>query len=82
MARVREGVLRKVAHRQRIRFHDGARVRLVEPGKHLQQSGLAGAVGAAQTHAFALRDLPRDVVEQDAFAEGLRQGRKLDQDKK
>ena len=46
-------------------------VRLVEPGHHLQQGGLAGAVRPAQADPLAIGDLPRDVVEEDAVAEGL-----------
>ena len=70
-AGVGQPVLRQVADGQRRRFEDGAAVRLVEPGHHPQQRGLAGAVGSAQPDALAIRDLPRDVIEQDAVAEGL-----------
>ena len=68
---VREAVLRQVADGERRRLDDGAAIGLVEAGEHLQQRGLAGAVRAAQADALAVRDLPRDVLEQYAFAEGL-----------
>ena len=54
-----------------------ARVGLVEPGQHAQQRRLAGAVRSAQADAVAVGDLPGDVVEQDAFAEGLGEGGQL-----
>ena len=72
-AAVREAVLREVADRQRRGLEDGARVGLVEARHHLEQRRLAGAVGAAQADAFAVGDLPRDVVEEDPIAERLRQ---------
>ena len=71
LAGVVEAVLRQVADRQRRRLEDRAGVRLVEAGHHLQQRGLAGAVGSAEADALAHRDLPRHMVEQDATAEGL-----------
>ena len=70
-ARVRQAVLREISHGQRVGLDDGAAVGLVEPGEHLEQRGLAGAVRAAQPDALAIRDLPRDVLEQDAIAERL-----------
>ena len=77
-AGVGEAVLRQVADGQRRRLEDGARVGLVEPGHHLEQRRLAGAVRPAQADALAIRDLPRDVVEEDAVAEGLGEVRELD----
>ncbi len=71
VTRVGQAVLRQVADGQRGRLEDGARVGLVDAGHHLEERGLAGAVGAAQADAFAVGDLPRDVVEQDAVAEGF-----------
>ena len=66
-----QAVLRQVADGQRRRLEDGARVGLVEPRHHPEERRLAGAVRAAQTDALPGRDLPRDVVEQDAIAERL-----------
>jgi hypothetical protein len=51
--RMRQAVLGQVSDGQRRRFDDGAAVRLVEAGKHLQQRRFPCAVGAAETHAFA-----------------------------
>ncbi len=48
-----------------------AGVRLVEAGEHLEQRGLAGAVRPAQADTVAVADLPGDVIEQGAVAEGL-----------
>ena len=76
-AGVGQAVLRQIADRQRRRLEDGAAVRLVEPGHHAQQRGLAGAVRAAQAHPLARSDLPGDVVEQDAVAESFREGGEL-----
>ncbi len=70
-AAVRQAVLRQVAKRQRVGFLDEARVGLVEAGQHLQQRGLAGAVGPAQADAIAVADLPGDMLQQGLFAEGL-----------
>ncbi len=66
-----EAVLRQVAERQRVRFLDDAGVGLVEPGEHLEQRGLAGAVRSAQADAIAIADLPGDVLEQGLLAERL-----------
>ena len=77
-ARVGQAVLRQVADGQRGRLEDRAGVGLVEPGHHPEQRGLAGAVRAAETDALAVRDLPRDVVEEDAVAEGLGEFGELD----
>ena len=71
VTRVTQAVLRQVADGQRVRLEHGARIGLVDAGHHLEQRGLAGAVRSAQADAFAIGDLPRDVVEQDAVAEGL-----------
>ena len=70
-AAVRQAVLRQVADRQRVGLVDDAGVGLVDAGQHLEQRGLAGAVRAAQADAIAVADLPRDVVEQGAVAEGF-----------
>ena len=70
-ARVGQAVLRQVADGQARRLDDGAGVRLLEPGQHLEQRGLAGAVRAAQADPVAVPDLPGDVFEQGADAEGL-----------
>ena len=75
---VGEAVLRQVADRQVGRLDDAAGVRLVEPGQHLEQRRLAGAVRPAQADAIAVADLPGDVVEQRAVAEGLGEVRELD----
>ena len=64
-----EAVLRQVAERQAVRLLDDAGVGLVEPGEHLEQRGLAGAVRTAQADAIAIADLPGDVVEENALAE-------------
>ena len=72
-AGVLEAVLRQVADRQPGRLDDGPGVRLVEPGQHAEQGGLAGAVRAAEADAVAVGDRPGHVVEQDAFAERLRE---------
>ena len=68
---VRQAVLGQVSDRQCGRLEDGARVRLVHAGHHLQQRGLAGTVRTAQPDPFAISDLPGDVVEQNAVAEGF-----------
>jgi hypothetical protein len=44
---------------------------LVATGEDLEQRGLARAVRTAEADALALRDLPRDILEQHALAEGL-----------
>ena len=59
---------------------DEARVGLLEPGEHLEQRRLAGAVRPAQADALAIVDLPADRVEQHAIAEGLGEGGELDHD--
>ena len=68
---MRQAVLRQVADGQVGRLDDAAGVRLVEPGQHLEQRRLAGAVRPAQADTIAVADLPGDVVEQRAVAEGL-----------
>ena len=73
-AAVVEAVLRQVADGQPGRLDDRAGVGLLEPGEHLEQRGLAGAVRAAEADALAVVDLPADRVEQDAAAEGLAEG--------
>ena len=74
--RVAEAVLRQVADRQPGGLEDRAGVGLVEPGQHLEQRGLAGAVRAAQADALAVVDLPADGVEQDAVAERFGESRR------
>jgi hypothetical protein len=69
---VGQTVLRQVADREPGRLDDRPAVGLVDPGEHLQQRRLAGAVGAAQADTLAVVDLPRDCVEQNAFAERFR----------
>src|SRR5262249_46248136 len=76
-AGVLQAVLWQVPDGQRRGREDGARIGLVQPRHHAQQRRLAGAVRSAQTDALAIGDLPRDVVEQHAIAEGLGQVRKL-----
>ena len=71
-AAVRQAILRQVTECQRVGLLDETGIRLVETGEHLQQRGLAGAVGAAQADAVAVADLPGDVLEQRLFAEGFR----------
>jgi hypothetical protein len=75
---VGQAVLRKEANPQSRRLDDGPRIRLVQAGEHPEQGGLSGAIGADQPDAFAVGDLPGDLVEEDLFAEALRQGRELD----
>ena len=75
-----EPVLRQIADGERRGPDDRAAVRLVEAGEHAEQRRLAGAVGTGEPDAFAGGDLPGHLVEQDAFAEGLREGLKLDHD--
>ena len=75
---VRQAVLRQVADGQRGRLQDRARIRLVEARHHLEERGLARAVGAAQADPFTHVDLPRDVVEQHAIAEGFCEVEELD----
>src|SRR5688572_488505 len=78
-AAVAQTVLRQVADRQAGRFDDQAAVGFLEPGEHLEQRRLAGAVRAAQTDALAIVDLPADVVEENAIAERFGEGNELDQ---
>jgi hypothetical protein len=70
-ATVRQAVLRQVADRQRRRLDDLATVGLVDAGEHLEQRGLAGAVRPAQADTVSVADLPRDVVDERAVAEGF-----------
>ena len=76
-ARVAEPVLRQVADRQPGRLDDEPAVGFFEPGQHLQQRRLAGAVGPAQADTLAVVDLPADRVEQHAVAERFGKGGKL-----
>jgi hypothetical protein len=73
-----EAVLRQVADGQPARRHDLAGVGLVDAGQDPEQGGLPGAVRAAQPDPFAVADLPGDVIEEDAVAEGLVELRELD----
>ncbi len=75
---VREAVLRQIADRQAVRLDDQAGVRLVHPGEHLEQRGLAGAVRAAEADPFARADLPGHTVEQDTLAKRLAELGELD----
>ena len=50
---MRETVLRQVPDGQGRRLDDAAGIWLVEASEHLQQRGLAGAVGSAEADAFA-----------------------------
>jgi hypothetical protein len=70
-AGVREAVLREIPDGQGGRLQNSSGVRLVQPGHHLQEGGLAGAVRAAEADPFTVRDLPRDAIEQDTVPEGL-----------
>lgn len=45
---------------------DGAGIRLFLPGDHAEEGGFAGAVGADDADDGALRNLKRQVVDQDA----------------
>jgi hypothetical protein len=74
---VRQAVLRQVADGQRGRRQDRARVGLVEASHHPQQRGFSGAVRPAEADALAIRNLPGDVIEEDAVAEGLGEFLKL-----
>src|SRR4029079_15192637 len=76
-AGVREPVLRQIADGQPRGLDDRAAVRLVDPGEHLEERRLAGAVGAAQADALAVVDLPGEVVEQDPIAERFGKGGEL-----
>ena len=69
LARVRESILREITDREGRRLHDAPIVGFVEPSQHLQQRRLSGAVRSAESDALAVGDLPRDVLEQYAFAE-------------
>ncbi len=70
-AGVIQPVLREVAHGQAGGLDDMALVGLVEAGQHLEQGGLAGAVGAAEADPFPGPDLPGDAFEQGPGAERL-----------
>ena len=75
-ARVRQPVLRQVAHGQRRRPGNRAGVRLVQAGQHPEQRRLARAVRSDQADALAVVHLPGDGVEQHAFAESF--GKRLE----
>ncbi len=77
-AAVVEPVLRQVADGEAARGDDLAGIGLVDAGQHPEQGGLAGPVRAAQADPFPVADLPGDVVEEDAVAEGLVELRELD----
>src|SRR5262245_48524542 len=77
-SRMRETVLRQIADGERCGSNDAARIRLFEASQDLQQRGFASAVRPAQADAVTVVDLPGDVVEQDAVAEGLGEVGELD----
>ncbi len=77
-AAVVQAVLRQVADGQPARGDHLAGVGLVDAGQDAQQGGLAGPVRAAQADPLPIADLPGDVVEEDAVAEGLVELRELD----
>jgi hypothetical protein len=66
-----QSILREVADGEQGGLDDTARVWLVEPGQHLEQGRLAGPVRAAEPDAVAITNLPGDVIEEDAIAEGF-----------
>ena len=77
-SRVAQAVLRQVTDREPGRLHDAARIGVFDSAQNLEEGRLSGAVRAAQADAFAVADLPRHVIEQDAVAEGFREVGKLD----
>ena len=76
--RVRQSVLRQIPNGQVGRPDNGAGVRFIEPGQHLEEGGLAGAIRPAETHTIAVTDLPGDMLEQGAVTERFRQVGELD----
>ncbi len=77
-AAVIEAVLGEVSDRQARWLGDLAAVGLVEARQHFEQGGLAGAIRTAQSDTLPIVDLPADRVEEDAVAERLAEGGKLD----
>jgi hypothetical protein len=77
-AGVHQAVLRQIADGQIGGLDDVAAVAFLEPGEHLEQRRLAGAVGTAERNALAVVNLPGHPVEQDALAERLGERRELD----
>ncbi len=75
-----QAVLWEVADGEVVGLDDLARIRFIESGEHLEQRRLASPIRAAQAHPVATRQLPRDVVEQDAVAEGLGESGQLEHD--
>src|SRR5689334_18308901 len=57
---------------------DGALVRLLLPGDHPEQSGLAGAVGTDHADDAARRQLEGEILDKHAVAEGLVQPLEVD----
>jgi hypothetical protein len=70
-AAVHQAVLRQIPHRQRVRLDHRARIGFVESRQHPEQRRFAGAVGAAQSDAVVIADLPRDGFEEHAIGEAL-----------
>ena len=70
---VSEAVLREIADGQSGGLEGGPRVGFLESSHHLQERGLARAVRPTEADALPIRDLPGNVVEEDAIAERLRQ---------
>src|SRR6185436_15385904 len=73
-----ESILREVADREIGRLDDAAGIGFVESRQHLEKRRLARAVGPAEADTIAVRDLPRDVVDQSAVAKRLTEVGKLD----
>ena len=70
-ARKRQTVLRQVSGDDP--FRDGQRsvIERLHPADHLQQRGLAGAVGADKADAVLRRDQPVEIFEQEFVAEAF-----------
>ncbi len=72
-----QAVLRQVADREARGLDHVAAVGFLQAGEHLQERRLASPVGAAQSDALTVIDLPADGVQQGAIAERLAQDREL-----
>ena len=68
--RLEQRLLRHVADAQALRHLQQPVVELLQPGQHLQQRGLAGAVAADQAEALAGLERERRAVEQRDMAVG------------